>query len=179
MQAVHFCPQCQEERPTFEFYGEGTILIRCQVCGYPVAEPSPEEVLAPIAAAGPTVLCIDDDPALLRVLADMLTRAGFTPITAPDGAAGLALAKRERPAAVLLDIMMPDLDGYEVCRQLRATRGLERLAIIMLTASADPKLNTNAFKAGADLAIRKPFDSQKLVATLRTALELKAIRRVL
>ncbi len=127
---------------------------------------------------GTLVLHIDDDPSLRHVVEAFLTGSGFSAISAADGASGLEIAQRERPAVVLLDVMMPDLDGYEVSRRLRASPGLERLAIIMLTATDDPKLNSQAFKAGADLTFRKPFDRNKLVRIIESALQLKGVRPI-
>ncbi len=127
---------------------------------------------------GPLVLHIDDDASLRHVVETFLTSSGFSAMSAEDGASGLELARRERPAVVLLDVMMPDLDGYEVARRLRASPGLEHLAIIMLTATNDPKLVSQAFKAGADLTFRKPFDRNKLVRIIESALQLKGTRPI-
>ena len=153
-----FCPRCRAERPILASHGDGP--LRCQTCGSPFPEPAPKDSKAAAGPGNPMVLHIDDDPVLGRVVAALLAKDGFTPLTASDGESGLALAQREKPAAVLLDVVMPGLDGYEVARRLRASPGLENLAIIMLTSGDDPKLNAVAFKAGADMTIRDPFDKQ-------------------
>ncbi len=132
----------------------------------------------PTEASRTLVLHIDDDPILRKVVEAFLTSRGFSAMSAEDGASGLEIAQRERPAVVLLDVMMPDLDGYEVARRLRASPGLERLAIIMLTSTNDPKLISQAFKAGADLTIHKPFDKHKLVRIIESALQLKGTRPI-
>ena len=180
-----FCPQCQAER-TFSSRSSGQAPLRCPACGYLIRETAgadfkaavkPASTTAAVKPAGTTVLHIDDDPVNRRVVAAFLEKGGFTTISASDGKSGLALAHQAKPSAVLLDVMMPDLDGYEVARRLRASPGLAHLAIIMLTGTDDPKLNAVAFKAGADMTIRKPFDTEKLLAVLRTALQLKRIQR--
>ncbi len=146
-----FCPHCEEDR---------------------ITEP-------PAEVSGPLVLHIDDDPVLRRIVAGYLTKGGYTPISASDGESGLDLAQTGKPVAVLLDIDMPGLDGYEVARRLRAQPAFKDLAIIMLTGTLDLKLNALAFKAGADMTMRKPLDRQKLVSVLQTALQLKRVRRAL
>jgi putative two-component system response regulator len=88
----------------------------------------------------------------------------------------LELARTRKPSVVILDVLMPDPDGYEVCRRLRTMPGLERLAIIMLTVTDDPQLESNSFIAGADLTLRKPFKEPKLLAMIHTALLLKGYR---
>jgi putative two-component system response regulator len=94
------------------------------------------------------------------------------PLVASDGAAGLALAKRERPDLILLDVMMPHVDSFEVCRQMRADPDLQTTPII-ITAMADPKLSVKGFKAGATLAMHKPLETQRVFDIITTALALK------
>jgi len=119
------------------------------------------------------VLCIDDDAFIVQVLTSLLQENGFVPLSAPDGPSGIALAVAERPALILLDIVMPGIDGFEVCRRLKADVKTHAIPVIILTGQADPKLNIKAFQAGADLALTKPVEPQKLIATLRAALALK------
>ena len=127
-------------------------------------------------AAGHLILHIDDDPIQLRLVRSIVIREGYTSISAQDGATGLELARTRKPAVVILDVLMPDPDGYEVCRRLRAIPDLERLAIIMLTVTDDPELESNSFIAGADLTLRKPFKETKLLSMIDTALLLKGNR---
>jgi CheY-like chemotaxis protein len=174
-----FCPHCQEDRPTFESSGEKQKVVRCQACGYPISEILPKITEPPAEVSGPLVLHVDDDPVLRRLVAGYLTKSGYTPISASDGESGLALAQEGNPVAVLLDIDMPGLDGYEVARKLRALPALKGIAIIMLTGTLDLKVNALAFKAGADMTMRKPLDRQKLLSVLQTALQLKRVRRAL
>ena len=142
------------------------------------AAPVPAPAAAPRGAAEAPpppakVLCIDDDRLILDLLATTLTAHGFEPLTAADGPTGIALAQAERPRLILVDIMMPEMDGFEVCRRLKADLRTHTIPLIILTASADPKLHIQAFRAGADLALTKPFQPERLIATLRAALAMK------
>ena len=122
---------------------------------------------------GHKILCIDDDSFIIQVLTSALKDHGFVPLSAPDGPTGIALAMAERPTLILLDIVMPGIDGFEVCRRLKAGARTQAIPVIILTSQADPKLNIKAFQAGADLALTKPVEPGKLIATLRAALALK------
>jgi CheY-like chemotaxis protein len=168
---IYFCSHCNENQPTFEYYEGSRLKVRCQVCGYPVEEAI---VLTEGVSFGrPKILCIDDDQLLLGLFADALEGYDSQAITAIDGPSGLEKAKKERPDLVLLDVMMPGMDGYEVCRRMRAEPDLKETPIIIITAMSDPKLNVKGFQAGANLAIKKPFESKKLLDTIKTALALK------
>ncbi len=171
---MKYCPHCQADRVILQLFDRGEAVERCVVCGYPVQEPPPLEPEVP--TLGQTVLCIDDDPLICRLLSLTLEKSGFVPLTAPDGPTGLVRAAAERPLLILVDIMLPGMDGFEVCRRLRADPRTAAIPLIILTALADPTLNSRAFQAGADLALTKPFQPEKLMATLRTALALKQRR---
>jgi two-component system OmpR family response regulator len=113
----------------------------------------------------PQVLLVDDDSEICEFLAILLDLEGFAPHCATRGEEALALAAREQPAAVLLDVAMPDVDGFEVCRRLRAS-GV-RSAILVVSARPGEELAKRAAAAGADEFIRKPFDNAELVSRLR------------
>ncbi|HEX4714945.1 MAG TPA: response regulator transcription factor, partial [Ktedonobacteraceae bacterium] len=113
------------------------------------------------------VLLIDDDPTIVSLLKRGLTSEQFDVYTAPDGESGLAAAKTYQPHLVLLDIGMPDVDGFEVCRRLRL---LGESAIIMLTARDDVADKVNALGLGADDYVPKPFSFEELVARMRAVL---------
>ncbi len=115
--------------------------------------------------AGPQVLLVDDDPEICQFLAMLLELEGFTPRPTTRAEDALALAQRDPPAAVLLDVAMPDVDGFEVCRRLRAS-GV-RSAILLVSARPGEELARRAIEAGADEFIRKPFDNADLVGRLR------------
>ncbi len=174
MAATYYCPHCCSNQPSYEYWEHGELKARCLTCGYPINE-------AAIGGTGPStgrskVLCIDDDKLLLGLFAHLLQGSEFEALVATDGPSGIALAQRERPAIVLLDVMMPGMDGFEACRQMRADPVLRETPIIIVTAMADPKLNVKGFQAGATLAMQKPFEPQKLINAIKTALALKATR---
>lgn len=123
-------------------------------------------------AAGPgeTVLVVDDDFDIARYVELNLSLEGFTVHVAHDGQEAVAKAQRLRPDAVLLDVMMPGLDGYEVCRRLRSNARTSHCAIIMLTAKSLSADTVLGLTAGADDYISKPFDPPELVARVRAAL---------
>ena len=139
-----------------------TRRARCTArnCGGPL----PRE---PQAAARPTtVLWIDDDRLVLGACVPVLERHGYRVLVATDGATGIAIAKQERPDAILLDVMMPTMTGFEVCQQLRADPHLKDTPIILLTALEDPGVGTMGQKAGATTTLRKPFGPEYIVEFL-------------
>ena len=113
------------------------------------------------------VLLVDDDPKIISLLKRGLAYEGFEVYTAPDGEAGLIAAKTYQPHLVLLDITMPGVDGFEVCRRLRL---LDDIAIIMLTARDEVADKVNALGLGADDYVPKPFSFDELVARIRAVL---------
>jgi DNA-binding response OmpR family regulator len=114
------------------------------------------------------VLVIDDDPAVTSVLKRGLAYEGFVVDTAASGPEGLGVARARAPDAVVLDVMMPGMDGYEVLRRLRAGDG--QLPVLMLTAKDAPADQVAGLDAGADDYVVKPFTFEVLVARLRALL---------
>jgi DNA-binding response OmpR family regulator len=172
MSVTYFCFHCNANQLTFEYYEGAHLKVRCQVCGYPVEEGVVQK--EGVTFGRPKILCIDDDQLLLGLFTHALESYDFQVLTATDGPSGIEKAKKERPDLVVLDVMMPGMDGFEVCRRMRADPDLKGTPIIIVTAMEDPKLNVKGFQAGANLATRKPFEPKKLVDTIRTALALKA-----
>lgn len=111
------------------------------------------------------VLVVDDDHALVAMIATLLQREGMQSLLASTGQQGIQLAQARPVDLVLLDLMLPDMSGFDVCRQLRATR--PRLPILMLTARGDPVDRVLGLELGADDYLSKPFDARELVARIR------------
>jgi DNA-binding response OmpR family regulator len=110
---------------------------------------------------------VDDEPSLTRVVAGYLEHEGFEVTTAPDGEQALAAARREPPDVVVLDLMLPGIDGIEVCRQLRT---FTDAYVIMLTARSDEVDTLIGLSVGADDYMTKPFSPRELTARIRSLL---------
>jgi two-component system phosphate regulon response regulator OmpR len=113
------------------------------------------------------ILLIDDDPRLAAMVAEYLGGAGYRVATAPDGTHGLARLDREPYDAVVLDLSLPDIDGLEVCRRLRARWDIP---VLMLTARGDATDRIVGLELGADDYLPKPFEPRELLARLRAIL---------
>lgn len=109
------------------------------------------------------ILVADDDPDTLRVLTKVLSHEGFKVITAQDGREALKKATRERPAAILLDIIMPKLDGIEVCAKLKAQKITANIPVGFLTARTDTEAYRQALEQGGMFYLTKPFEYEELV----------------
>jgi DNA-binding response OmpR family regulator len=116
---------------------------------------------------GNKVLIVEDEPILLETLEYNLTRQGYQVYTAADGMAALELARRERPGVIVLDVMLPGLDGFEVCRILRQEMSMP---ILMLTARADEVDKIVGLEVGADDYLTKPFSMRELLARVKALL---------
>jgi DNA-binding response OmpR family regulator len=114
-----------------------------------------------------TVLVVDDEPKIVEICRDYLTAAGFRVVTASTGPEGLARARREAPDLVVLDLMLPGLDGLDVTRALRRE---SNVPIIMLTARVEESDKLVGLELGADDYLTKPFSPRELVARVRTVL---------
>lgn len=118
------------------------------------------------------ILVADDDPVTLEALCACLTDDGYTPVPAQNGADALTLYQQHRPVLLCLDIMMPQVDGFEVCRRIRAQDG--SVPILFLSAKNEEIDIVVGLELGADDFIRKPFGKRELLARVRAALRRRA-----
>lgn len=114
-----------------------------------------------------TILVIDDEKDLIELVRYNLEREGFDVIAAADGRSGLELAGRRRPDVIILDLMMPGIDGLEVCRQLRKDERTSGVLVVMLTAKAAESDLVVGLELGADDYLTKPFSPRELVARVK------------
>jgi len=136
----------------------------CPNCGGPLAR-EPQTTARPT-----TVLWVDDDRLVLGACVPVLERHGYRVLVATDGAAGIATANQERPDAILLDVMMPTMTGFEVCQQLRADPNLKDTPIILLTALTHEAEKVMGLEVGADDYVTKPFSHRELRARIKAVL---------
>src|SRR5262245_176677 len=122
--------------------------------------------------ANKTILIVDDHTSTRKVLEGLLAGQGYDLYFAADGPEGLAQAMALTPDVMLLDVMMPGMDGFEVCRRLRAEPRLAEVPVIMITALDDRKSRLRGFEAGADDFISKPFDPLELRTRVQTIAQL-------
>jgi DNA-binding response OmpR family regulator len=116
------------------------------------------------------ILFVDDEPDLMELVVKLLSAHGFSVIQATTGRMGLEMAKTEHPDIILLDVMMDDLDGWEVARKLKAQKSTKNIPIVMFTVMAEDKYRKRSFEyADADWHISKPFESDILFEILNLA----------
>ena len=118
----------------------------------------------------PKILVVDDEPDALEVLGFKLKEAGFTPIFAKDGARAITAARDERPSLIVLDLMLPEVDGLEVCKILRRDPTTAMIPILMLTARAAEMDRVLGLELGADDYVTKPFSPRELVLRIKKLL---------
>ena len=123
----------------------------------------------------PLILIVEDNPASLDILQTRLIAHNYEVITATDGEEGLVKAREKQPDLILLDIMLPKMDGLEVCRRLKEDSSLSFIPIIMVTAKADSKDVVAGLEAGGDEYITKPVDHTALVARVKSMLRIKEL----
>jgi class 3 adenylate cyclase len=124
----------------------------------------------------PRILVVDDNAANVDILKMRLTAHGYDVVTAVDGEEALVATRAHLPDLILLDVMMPKLDGVEVCRRLRADASLPFIPIVLVTAKSDPKDVVSALEAGGDEYLTKPVDQTSLVARVKSMLRIKALQ---
>ncbi|MDB4292102.1 response regulator transcription factor [Maribacter sp.] len=116
------------------------------------------------------ILLVDDEPDILEIVGYNLSAAGYQIFTAQNGVEGIAKAKKKMPHLILLDVMMPEMDGIEACEVLRRTSGMENTIIVFLTARGEDYSQVAGFDAGADDYITKPIKPKVLVSKVKSLL---------
>jgi adenylate cyclase len=121
------------------------------------------------------ILVVDDTPANVKLLSDLLTYKGYEVVTAASGAEALEKVETRQPDLVLLDILMPGMNGYEVCRTIRKNPATEILPVVMVTSLDPAEERINGLQAGADDFLSKPVDEQELLVRVRSLLRIKEL----
>lgn len=120
------------------------------------------------------VVIVEDEPHIVLSLEFLLRREGYEATSAADGEEGLALVKRLRPDVVLLDLMMPKLNGYQVCQAIKSDPGLASIPIIILSAKGQEVEILKGLELGASAYVTKPFGNAEVLEAIRAALESRA-----
>lgn len=118
------------------------------------------------------VLVVDDDPYILMSLEFLMKKNGFKVLIARNGTEALEILNNDVPEIVLLDIMMPDVDGYEICKYIKASAALAATKVVFLSAKSSEEDIKKGLKLGAALYITKPFSTRNLVKELKNLLEI-------
>lgn len=118
----------------------------------------------------PRILLVDDELSMVKIVGSRLKVEGFDVEIAMDGQEALIRARAERPDLIILDLRLPKVDGYDVCRILKRDADYQRIPIVMFTAKAQPHEERLGMECGADAYIRKPFRAEELVETIRSLL---------
>jgi CheY-like chemotaxis protein len=130
------------------------------------------EMPSPIrSVARQSVLIIEDDEAMAEILSDRLGRQGFDAHTAASGKLGLELAKKERPSCILLDLGLPDIDGFEVCQELVDSPRTFDIPVIIISGLDRPDVIRRSRAAGCHYYVRKPYDPNALLTLIRRAID--------
>ena len=122
-------------------------------------------------ARKPVILVADDEPGLVRLMQFNLEMEGYRVLTARNGEEALETARAHHPDLIILDVMMPKLDGFEVLKRLREESQTESIPVIMLTALSHERSISQGWELGADFYLTKPFDPSELLEVVRRFLE--------
>ncbi|MBF0317788.1 MAG: response regulator [Nitrospirae bacterium] len=123
----------------------------------------------------PTILCVDDEPLNLKLLKTLLQWRNYDAITAEDGYKALEALQEHKIDVVLLDIMMPGIDGYEVCKKIKEDERYKNIPVVMITALTDTESRIKGIEAGAEDFIVKPFDRSEVIARIKMLLKMKSL----
>ncbi|MBN1877987.1 MAG: response regulator [Anaerolineae bacterium] len=135
--------------------------------------------MAPVDMIRDVILIVDDVPANLNVLHTHLQHVGFKVLVAQDGVQALAIAQRAQPDLILLDVMMPELDGFETCRQLKMQPTTRDIPVIFMTVLSDPNDKIRGFDVGGIDYVTKPVHPSEVLARVNTHLTLRRLQRQL
>ena len=116
--------------------------------------------------ASARIRAVDDSPPILEMIKAILESGGYELITASDGAQALETARNEKPDLILLDVMLPKLDGYRVCRLLKFDQNYKNIPIIMLTAKTEEQAMATGIRTGANQYMTKPVEPERLLAAV-------------
>ena len=122
-----------------------------------------------------SILIIEDEKDIVDLIAYHLKQSGFSALTALDGQSGLEIAKKNRPSLVILDLMLPGMDGKDICRALKSNPLTQSIPILMLTAKAEEVDRVIGFELGADDYVTKPFSPRELVLRVKAILRRKEV----
>jgi pilus assembly protein CpaE len=157
-------------QPLLQFATDELNLYPVQRAAAQAADQS-EPRQTPEALVNERILIIDDDPDALTLIGLTLERRGYTVLKAAGGAEALMMIESEPPDLLLLDLMMPHMDGYEVCRRIKADPRLSRIPVVMLTAKAQMASQVEGYRVGADDYVTKPVHPDELASHIHTVLE--------
>lgn len=121
------------------------------------------------------VLLVDDDPLFLRYVSHFFTRNKYEVVTAANGEEGLEKARRLQPDVIVLDLDMPDLDGIETCKNLKADKVTHQIPVVILTAMEDWEVNQRGFSAGAHATVLKSMSRDRLLNIVDVAIQVKKV----
>ncbi len=124
----------------------------------------------------PTILIVDDNPKNLQYLGNLLTDAGYEPVAVLDGEQAFEFLDTTLPDLILLDIMMPEMDGFEICKKIKETRNACHIPIIFLTAKTAAEDIVKGFELGGSDYVTKPFQPAELLVRVKTQIEMKILR---
>lgn len=118
------------------------------------------------------ILVVDDDPYILMSLEFLMKKNGFDVMVARNGTEALEILEKQIPGIVLLDIMMPDVDGYEICRHIKRTSKLKHIKVVFMSAKSKEPDIQKGYDLGASLYITKPFSTRELIKQVKGLLEI-------
>ncbi|RKZ73158.1 MAG: hypothetical protein DRQ57_15260 [Gammaproteobacteria bacterium] len=170
---LYHCDQFNDARPFFEQVlqinpNDRTAQVYLERCDKILSMTMPEK---------PEILIVDDAPSNLKMLSDILSTNQFEVIVATNGETALEIAELKMPCLILLDIIMPELDGFEVCQRLKANLKTQTIPIIFLTALSETVNIVKGFELGAVDYITKPFQQEEVLARVKTHLHLSHLQR--